>query len=361
MALSWSLVVATYNRRHVLGRCLRLAATQTRPPLEVVVVDSSPDWEVTREMVLKEVAGNHPAIRWEYVQAQRRCLTAQRNQGIRLARSDVVFLIDDDSLMYPNCAEEVMRLYDADPDGVVAGVMANEEPTPPDEPAAAAAPAPAAAPARTAPPGRLRRWIDEWKDRITRWLGVQNYLLPYDEKPAVCPLPDALQRLHTFVIPRLYGAWMTWRRRTVEIEPFEEILDAYAYLEDSDVSYRAARHGLLLIALDAKLCHLRDPSGRLSTFTLATLGALNALVLHRLYGADQQRSMRLYRSFLRKQLVLLALGDLAKRRWSLPRARGIRLARRYFPKVFGSSEQELRQWYPQFQAEFIAQDKARNS
>src|SRR5207249_2541970 len=106
-----------------------------------------------------------------------------------------------------------------------------------------------------------------------------------------------------------------------------------------------------------KLCHLRDPSGRLSADTLATLSALNALVLHRLYSADLPHSMRLYRSFLRKQLILFALGDLAKRRWSVPRARGIRRAQRYFDKVFTSSKEELRQWYPQFQAELVARDR----
>jgi GT2 family glycosyltransferase len=357
MALSWSLVVATYNRRQVLRRCLQLAAMQTRPPLEIIVVDSSPDWEVTRDLILKEVAGNHPAIRWEYVQARRRSGTVQRNQGIRLARADIVFLIDDDSLMYPNCAEEVMRLYDADTGGVVAGVMASEEPTPPDEPAPTAGPAPTPAPQPGPPRGGLRQRIADWKDRISRWLGVQNYLLPYDEEHECAPLPEAVQRLHTFVIPRLYGAWMTCRRRLMEIEPFDEILDAYSFLEDSDVSYRLARHGLLLIALDARLCHLRDPSGRLATFTLATLAALNALVLHRLYSTDLPRSMRRYRAFLRKQLFVLGLGDLAKRRWSLPRARGVLLARRHFKKVFGSSEQELRQWYPQFQAELLARDQ----
>src|SRR5262249_35850014 len=150
------------------------------------------------------------------VQAQRRSGTVQRNQGIRLARADVVFLIDDDSLMYPNCAEEVMRLYDADTGEIVAGVMASEEPTPPDE--QAPAPRPASAPAaESAPPGGLRQKIADWKDRISRWLGVQNYLLPYDEKHEFPPLPEALRRLHTFVIPRLYGAWMTCRRRMMEL------------------------------------------------------------------------------------------------------------------------------------------------
>lgn len=33
--MTWALVVATYDRAHVLPECLRLAAEQTRPPVEV--------------------------------------------------------------------------------------------------------------------------------------------------------------------------------------------------------------------------------------------------------------------------------------------------------------------------------------
>src|SRR5947208_3560407 len=140
-SLSWSLVVATYNRQDVLPRCLALAARQTRPPLEIIVVDASPDWEATRARVMTELAARHPDVRWEYVPAGRRCLTAQRNQGVRLSRGDVLFLIDDDSLMCPDCAEQVMRVYEADTRREVAGVMAEEAATPPHEPPGADQPA----------------------------------------------------------------------------------------------------------------------------------------------------------------------------------------------------------------------------
>src|SRR5215472_16371858 len=95
-SLSWSLVIATCNRRHILPRCLTLAARQTRPPLQIIVIDASDDWEREREEVLAGVAARHPAIRWDYVRARRRSSAYQRNQGVALARSDVVFLIDDD-------------------------------------------------------------------------------------------------------------------------------------------------------------------------------------------------------------------------------------------------------------------------
>jgi glycosyltransferase involved in cell wall biosynthesis len=347
-SLSWSLVVSTYNRQDVLPRCLALAARQTRPPLEIIVVDASHDWETMRARVLTELAPGHPQIRWEYVQAERRSLTAQRNQGIRMARADILFLIDDDSLMYPDCAEQVMRIYEADTGRQVAGVMAEEALMPPDVPGSASE-QPGSLPP---PPSRLRRL----KDHLLAWLRVGDYLQPYDSRPLSWDLPQSLQGLNVMPTARLYGAWMTSRRELVERERFEEVLDAYSYLEDADISYRLARYGHLVLAIDARLCHLRAAGGRLSIFTLATMGAMNALVLHRLHSPDVRRSISLYRSFLLKQFFVQGLRDVASKDTSFPRAHGVLVALNLFQRVFTSSKEELRRWYPRFQEELLRQD-----
>jgi cellulose synthase/poly-beta-1,6-N-acetylglucosamine synthase-like glycosyltransferase len=108
-----------------------LWAGQTRPPLEIIVVDASPGWENTRERVLREIASLWPGIRWHYVEAERRSSASQRNQGVRAASADVMFLFDDDSLMYPDCAAEIMRGYDADSGRSVVGVTLRTWPYPP--------------------------------------------------------------------------------------------------------------------------------------------------------------------------------------------------------------------------------------
>ena len=105
--LNWALVVATYRREQILPRCLRLGVQQTRPPVEVIVVDASPGWDKTRDTILGGLAAEHPQIRWSYQAAEKRSLPAQRNQGIRQAHPDILFLVDDDSLMYSDCAEKI--------------------------------------------------------------------------------------------------------------------------------------------------------------------------------------------------------------------------------------------------------------
>ncbi|MFP4120997.1 glycosyltransferase family 2 protein [Coleofasciculus sp.] len=89
--LSWALVIATYNRQNILPQCLQLAAAQTCPPSQIIVVDSSDDWQETHDRVMTEIAVNYPAINWMYVEATERSSASQRNQGARLSNADVLF------------------------------------------------------------------------------------------------------------------------------------------------------------------------------------------------------------------------------------------------------------------------------
>src|SRR6185436_20169250 len=123
-AINWGLVVCTYRRADVLLRCLRAAVRQTVPPAEIIVVDASPDWQDTRDRVMREIAADAPAMNWRYVKADVPSLPAQRNQGIALATADILFMIDDDSILFPDCAEEILNVYAADTNHQIAAVGA---------------------------------------------------------------------------------------------------------------------------------------------------------------------------------------------------------------------------------------------
>jgi GT2 family glycosyltransferase len=344
--LSWALVIATYRREHILPRCLRLAVAQTRPPVEVIVVDASPGWEKTRGEILGSLAAAHPEIRWEYVAAERRSSAAQRNQGTRLARSDVLFMIDDDSLMYPDCAEQILRIYEADEGQAVAGVNAMHVPVPPDEPhdALALNPSEHGTTKHYGPLARLVRGL----------LRADDIFVPYDADFPSHPLPEALRGLPIGTRPLMAGWGMTFRRAIALQEPFEEIMTHYASGEDSDMGYRASRHGLLLTALEGRLCHLGAGGGRLDPFVVAALGMMNPLVLHRLYSTDLARSRWRSRRLLWRRFLILLAKDLSRRRLSLPNARGTLFALRRLGGIFARPEPELRAWYPEFQKDLIA-------
>ncbi|MCK5877203.1 MAG: glycosyltransferase, partial [Candidatus Marithrix sp.] len=46
--LTWSVVIPTYKREKVLLKCLHFAAQQTLLATEIIVVDASPEWMVTK-------------------------------------------------------------------------------------------------------------------------------------------------------------------------------------------------------------------------------------------------------------------------------------------------------------------------
>jgi GT2 family glycosyltransferase len=339
--LTWALVVATYMREDILPRCLRLAAAQSRPPLEIIVVDASPRWDNTRDCVLGEIAPLWPAIRWIDLEAEQRSSASQRNQGARAASADIVFFLDDDSLMYPDCAAEIMRVYEADLDRSVAGVNATNVPAPPD---ATGSDASATEFTTAKDYGPAARWV-------RRWLGAEDIHVPYDRTTATRPLAAALAALPIDCWMTAAGWGMTFRREIALAEPFEEILINYAAGEDTDVGFRAQRHGLYVGAREGRLCHLGHGSGRAPTFVWAVFNMLNPVVLSALHSTDRRRLPMLHRRVLARRLLLSVAKDAYYRRWTLPTARGAFKALLMVGTVFRQSEEELRNWYPKFQVD----------
>jgi GT2 family glycosyltransferase len=339
--MDWALVVATYQREHILGRCLRLGAQQTRPPKEIVVVDASVGWEKTRDDTMASLAKHYPSIRWQYVQAEMRALPWQRNQGFKLTTCEVVFFFDDDSLMYPDCAEQIMKVYEADTRSRVAGVMAAHVPTPPDQPDDPLASKPSEHGA-TRNYGALARLV-------RRLLDADNIFVPYDEDFPRHEMPEEVRRLKVGLVPLMPGWGMTFRRATCLREPFSEILRSYAAEEDTDMAYRASRHGPLLVAGDARLCHIGSTGGRLSLFLLAAFRNLNQVALHRMHSTNISRSRRNLRRLMARRCLILLAKDVYRRKWSFPNVRGIIFAFRWTDPLLDMSETQLSDWYPSFQ------------
>ena len=239
--MNWSLLVATYNRTEALQNCVRLAIAQSRPPAEIVIVDASDNWNAHRQMILQQVAPEAPAsISWRYDQAKLRGPTSQRNQAIALASSEVLFLIDDDSFMYPNCAEEVMKIYEADVCRRVAGVAPVESTCPPD--------------LRLLVGSVKRTHVDKATSTIwqrsrqvfERELDVTRLLLPYDPSYPDHPIPSQIAGAAVARTRYFSGFRMTFRAPVIRSVGFDETLKRYASGEDLDASYRASRHGVLV-------------------------------------------------------------------------------------------------------------------
>jgi GT2 family glycosyltransferase len=343
MPLTWSIVIATYKREHVLPRALLLAAQSTRAPRQIVVVDASPSWQQTREKVMREIAVKFPTIEWIYEKANVVSSAHQRNQGVELSSSDLVFFIDDDSLMYPNCADEILKVFEKDARGKVVAVGAALATKPPDEGKSEKPGTPAHMQGNMPTQSRLKQSLRRLVEGDTHWM------LPYDGDWPAHPIPSELTDLPIISAKTLSGCRMCVRRTIAINEPFESILHRYAYLEDADMSYRASRYGLVLTCLSANICHLEIFGGRLLPYVTAFLSALNPAVLHGIYSTDKTRSKQQLRRQMRRRTLFLALKDMQAWRLTLPSARGVRAAMQNLSVAMSKSESELREWYPQLQ------------
>jgi GT2 family glycosyltransferase len=355
-SLSWGLVVATYQREKVLPLCLKLALEQTRKPTEIIVIDASDYWEDTRDKVMTEIASKNSDIRWVYASAENRSSTLQRNQGLQLATADVVFLFDDDSLMYPTCAEEIMRVYEADTEGVVQGVQADSVDNPPLE-------------LVTSDSKKQTGWSENgfsfviisflqrfvWKHLFL--MDAKLLFLPYDGDFPQHQIPASVEKLNVQLVPLLQGYRMTFRRDAILKEIFEPLLRYYAAGEDLDASYRVSRHGPLLVALDAKVHHFQSAGGRLPRFKVSVLSALNQALCIRKHSSDLKHNRQLFYRLMARRMLAETLKDALSRRWDLPQARGIWVALKYSSKLFALPDEELAEWYPYFQHEFLVSDR----
>jgi glycosyltransferase involved in cell wall biosynthesis len=113
-----SVVIPTYNRRHVIAPAINSALTQGCGDVEVIVVDDG-STDGTLEWLSAEYA-NRPVIgkRNEGLKGP----AGGRNTGIRAARGEFVALLDSDDAFLPNHLTDALAAFANYPDlGVVFG------------------------------------------------------------------------------------------------------------------------------------------------------------------------------------------------------------------------------------------------
>lgn len=352
--LTWSLVVPTYNRRDVLLRVLPLALRQTVPPLQVVIVDSSEDWQVTRDAV-QVLATDYPHIRVDYLQAVTPSSATQRNQGVEQAIGDLVVMIDDDTFLYPDYVERLLVVYAADAHGVVAGVNGVNVPAMPD----ARATTGLARKAQDAPGkvmglrGRVMRYrMGRWFSSQVLFQDMHALFLKYEGERSK-DVPSDFAGLDVVPMTFMSGHGLSVRRKIALAEPLDPSLRYYAALEDLDASYRYGRHGILLRTNDARLHHFEVAGGRVKRRTATTFQLLNMLVFIKRNADEPDRWLGRYRLMLWRRLLGETIKDGLSRRWDFPQAKGVLTAMRGWRKVWKTPAANLDSWYPAYQRKLL--------
>lgn len=253
--LSYDVVMATRNRTDAVALSLPLLVAQTRPPVQIVVVDSSDD-QAPIAAIVADVAETAPMpVRLVRAAAG---LTHQRNVGLTYCAADVVMFPDDDSLYHPETAAEIMEIYEVDTAGAIAGVAGRPAETPPSEVSAKLGRFEAETRG-----GRLRRALRDVRQAtkeaawtIHPFLATSRALSKRFEKPHWLAAEEAI------MVPYLTGFRMSFRRDVIAGIGFDETLRRYGWFEDIDASFGAARHGLLVTANRAPIYHHRAAEKR---------------------------------------------------------------------------------------------------
>lgn len=369
MALTWGLVVATKDRLDALSHCVRLAVTQSRPPVEVIVVDASKTWDKHRDAIAA-IIGEHDGIAVRYLAAARPSAAVQRNQGIDAATADILFMIDDDSYLFPDAAEKIMAHYEADTESVFAGIELRPAGNAPDGSSVAT---PGSQPTFTrirdalrsangdrSLAGRVRNWLAWRFDQTWRRIsiiGTDQWFIPYDQRYPKAPRPDHLMTRAIQTTRLFEGYRMTFRRAAVADEQFEPLLLYYCPGEDLDLSYRVSRKGGLMRAQDAWVYHFHSASGRLKHEQVALLGTLNQALFLRRNAPDQAWARGRFRRHALHRVVVSALRDLGAGLLSLPKARGTWTGLRLSRRIFNASMDEIEAFYPDLQERIVRGDR----
>lgn len=239
-SLSASLVIPTYNRPHDLDNCLRSILMQTVAPLEVLVVDDGNLEELPLRGEFKR-----QGIDLVYLKKDTPGLTESRNLAAAKARGEIVFYLDDDVVLFPNYVEEILKVYEANPDTdvgqssvlAVGGIIANPKPM---------------------TPARALRYL---YDVVVCNRGLrEGRVLPSgfctDFNTSLFPLHE------TSEVDFLDGGVSSFRRSLFQDMEFTKRYREYGLGEDKDFSRAVARRGRLMVTPHAKLYHYESSAMR---------------------------------------------------------------------------------------------------
>ncbi|MEB3209754.1 MAG: glycosyltransferase [Leptolyngbyaceae bacterium] len=227
-----SAIIPTRNRKKVLERTLNSLAKQSLQPVEMIIVDAS-DNEDTERLCKANVSGLKTHI--HYYKALDKGAAVQRNQAMTHARQNVIWLLDDDIVLEPEC---VMRLWTALQQetnlGGVNAMITNQQ---------------------YLPPGYLSRLLFQIlhgsyeESYAGKCIGPAMNLLPEDRSD----LPDVVP------VEWLNTTCVMYRREALPHPLFPEQFKGYSLMEDVTLSLTVGKQWKLANARTARIFHDSQP------------------------------------------------------------------------------------------------------
>lgn len=227
-----SVIIPTYNRPDELSDCVQSILHQTVKPQEIVVVDDGDLGTLPWRNECREAG-----IRYLHIHKRVPGLTESRNIGITSASGDIICFLDDDTVLFPDYIEQMLRTYEEDPDhqvGGVGGLVANTGPF---------------------TLASALRYVYNVLFLISAFR--QGRVLPSGFCVDFGTTPFPLRQ--TTEVDFLPGGVSSYRREVFEAFSFAPKFNEIALGEDKEFSFRASRNYRLLLNPDARLYHYESP------------------------------------------------------------------------------------------------------
>lgn len=333
----------------MLERCVICALDQTRPPLEIVIVDASDDWQTNRDRIAAII---NDAVPLHYLPAPARSSTVQRNTGIAACSADICMLIDDDSLMHSNCAEIIMHIYEADLNEEILGIAGVSGASPMEIYNVPRKEGSASSGREAAMRGT---WLREFLWRELFLMGRAVNFVPYAGRVG-SKIPDWVAGRGLDLVPaiELPGCRMTVRRSALMREPFEPAFRSYSPGEDFDISYRLSRIGSICVARSAYIYHHEVASSRIRREQELVLSICNVAYLLRRHSPNLTRDRRRWSVLMYRRLLAEFLKDGLSRRFNFTQLRAAWRAVKISREIlFFSVDADLENWYINVQEKIL--------
>ncbi|MFN3937457.1 MAG: glycosyltransferase family 2 protein [Gemmobacter sp.] len=297
----YTTVIVTRNRPAALALSLPLHLGADRLPDAVLVIDSSDDLAPNRTLIERLRPGT--LVPLQHVPAPPG-MTVQRNIGLAMVGTEVVFFPDDDSLMLPGAIEAMLRIYDRDADRLIGGVCAAASPVPP----------PGVLdrgdlPYRMTRADRLRARLAQPRRRFEDRFFRDPFHLVAERLQARLPAPPSwLAEENAIVVPWMTGFRMSFRTEVIRRSGFCETLGRYALLEDIDAGFGVLRSHHLIGARNARIYHHKAPERRANGRALGAMQLLNHAYVIARSGETDAAMRAALRRFEAGKILQYALG-----------------------------------------------------
>lgn len=233
MLIEVSFIIPTFNRSSVLQKTIESIASQEYQPNEILIIDATIPF-ISESNYLKQ---RFPDLESEilHIPALQKGAAIQRNQGIELAKNNIIGFADDDVLLEPKCIEILYYSLKNNPKcGGISATISNQS---------------------FHPLGRISKiayrimGLDISQPLPGKCLGPVITFLP--DKPSQHPNIVEVDWLNT--------TFTLYRKQALPSPVFDRHFTGYSLMEDLALSLRVGKNWILLNSPRAVIYHDSQP------------------------------------------------------------------------------------------------------